>query len=163
MLGIFIGLFTFVMILNCVVLVFLVLIQLPKKDAGAGLAFGASGADALFGAGSGTVLTKITKYSAGIFFALAILLSVMRTAYQHHRGSAFESQLGKPPVQSISPSAPATPQNPASSATNPPLQIPGLTNLPPGTAATNAPTATNAPAAEATNVPAAPSNAAPKQ
>ena len=56
-----IGLLTFVMFLDCLVLVFLVLIQLPKKDAGAGLAFGAGATDALFGAGSGTVLTKVTK------------------------------------------------------------------------------------------------------
>src|SRR5690349_20408963 len=116
--GFLIGLLTVIMVLTCMVLVFLVLIQLPKKDAGAGLAFGASGADALFGAGSGTVLTKITKYSAGIFFALAILLAVMRSSYQHHRGSAFDSRLSQPPIQSLTPAAPATPQNPASAATN---------------------------------------------
>jgi preprotein translocase subunit SecG len=74
-----IGLLTFVMVLNCLVLIFLVLIQLPKKEAGAGLAFGGGTTDALFGAGSGTVLTKITKYSAGIFFVLAISLSFLRT------------------------------------------------------------------------------------
>ena len=56
------------MVLDCVILVLLVLIQLPKKEAGGGLAFGAGGADALFGAGSGTMLTKITKYAAtGVF------------------------------------------------------------------------------------------------
>ena len=44
------------------------LIQLPKKDAGAGLAFGGGATDALFGAGSGNVLTKITKYAATVFF-----------------------------------------------------------------------------------------------
>jgi len=38
--GFIIGLLTFIMVLDCLVLVFLVLIQLPKKDAGAGLAFG---------------------------------------------------------------------------------------------------------------------------
>ena len=39
----------------------IVLIQLPKKDAGAGLAFGGAASDALFGAGSGNVLTKVTE------------------------------------------------------------------------------------------------------
>ena len=63
-----IGLLTLVMVLDCVIVVLLVLIQLPKKDAGAGLAFGGSATDALFGAGSGTVLTKITKYAAATFF-----------------------------------------------------------------------------------------------
>ena len=59
--AIVIGLLTVIMVLDCVVLIFLVLIQLPKKEAGAGLAFGAGATDALFGAGSGTVLTKITN------------------------------------------------------------------------------------------------------
>src|SRR5437868_13618709 len=98
-----IGLLTFVMFLDCLVLILLVLIQLPKKDAGAGLAFGGSATDALFGAGSGTVLTKITKYSAGIFFVLAVVLSVMFSAYHNRESSAFTSRLQSPP------SAPAVP------------------------------------------------------
>ncbi len=55
------GILTVLMVINCVLLILLVLVQLPKKDAGAGLAFGGGAADALFGAGSGNVLTKITK------------------------------------------------------------------------------------------------------
>jgi preprotein translocase subunit SecG len=65
------------MFVDCVFLVFLVLLQLPKKEAGAGMAFGGAATDALFGAGSGNVLTKITKYVAGIFFGLAILMALM--------------------------------------------------------------------------------------
>jgi len=38
--GFLIGLLTVVMVLDCLALILLVLIQLPKKDAGAGLAFG---------------------------------------------------------------------------------------------------------------------------
>ena len=34
-----IGLLTLVMVLDCLIVILLVLIQLPKKDAGAGLAF----------------------------------------------------------------------------------------------------------------------------
>src|ERR1035441_10511217 len=60
--GFLIGLFTVVMVLDCLVLILLVLIQLPKKEAGMGLAFGGAATDALFGAGSGNVLTKITKF-----------------------------------------------------------------------------------------------------
>ncbi len=56
--GFLIGLLTVVMVLDCLVLIFLVLIQLPKKEAGAGLAFGGAATDALFGAGSGNVLTQ---------------------------------------------------------------------------------------------------------
>jgi preprotein translocase subunit SecG len=70
-------LLTILMFVDCVFLVFLVLLQLPKKEAGAGMAFGGAATDALFGAGSGNVLTKITKYVAGIFFGLAILMAWM--------------------------------------------------------------------------------------
>jgi len=91
--GFIIGLFTFVLVVDCIVLVLLVLVQLPKKEAGAGLAFGGAASDALFGAGSGTVLTKITKYAAGIFFALAIFLSFIQTHYQRSGISAFQQKL----------------------------------------------------------------------
>ena len=70
--GFIIGLLTLVLVLDCIVLVLLVLIQLPKKEAGAGLAFGGAASDALFGAGSGNVLTKVTKYSATIFFVTTL-------------------------------------------------------------------------------------------
>src|SRR6266481_9354576 len=90
-----IGLLTLLMVLDCLVLIFLVLIQLPKKDAGAGLAFGGGATDALFGAGSGTVLTKITKYAAGIFFALALLLSILQSSYHKSAGTAFTKKLNE--------------------------------------------------------------------
>src|SRR5215468_6234357 len=96
MIGLLIGLLTVVMVVDCIILIFLVLIQLPKKDAGAGLAFGASATDALFGAGSGTVLTKITKYAATAFFAMAILLSVMQSTYHRRAGSQLREALEKP-------------------------------------------------------------------
>src|SRR5215471_21133941 len=103
--GFIIALLTLLMVLDCVVLVFLVLIQLPKKEAGAGLAFGGSASDALFGAGSGTVLTKITKYAAGLFFALAVLLSVLQSNYHRRGASEFERNLQNPPPRSLAPAA----------------------------------------------------------
>src|SRR5438093_5824499 len=75
-----IGLLTVVLVLNCSLLVLLVLVQLPKKEAGIGTAFGGGATDALFGAGSGNVLTKVTKYTAGIFLGLALVLSIMKDA-----------------------------------------------------------------------------------
>src|SRR5256885_13500090 len=87
--GFLIGLLTVVMVLDCLIVILLVLIQLPKKDAGAGLAFGGSATDALFGAGSGTVLTKITKYASGGFFVLALVLSILQSNYHRQRGTAF--------------------------------------------------------------------------
>ena len=72
-------LLTFLLILDCMVLILLVLIQLPKKEAGMGQAFGGAATDALFGSGSGTALTKMTKYTAGIFFVLTLLISMLHS------------------------------------------------------------------------------------
>jgi len=126
MMGFLIGLFTLVMVLDCLILVFLVLIQLPKKEAGAGLAFGSGATDALFGAGSGTVLTKITKYSATIFFVLAIVLSIMQSTYHRRTSTEFEKNLekpGRPPAAAVTPSPNPSP---ASTTTN----IPFLSTTP---------------------------------
>ena len=70
---------TAVLVLDCLFLILLVLVQLPKKEAGMGQAFGGAATDALFGSGSGNVLTKATKWGAGIFFLLAITLTIMGT------------------------------------------------------------------------------------
>ena len=75
--SIVIWLFTFLLVLDCLVLMLLVLIQLPKKEAGMGQAFGGGATDALFGAGSGSALTKMTKYTAGAFFVLTLLISMI--------------------------------------------------------------------------------------
>ena len=131
--GFLIGLLTVVMVLDCLVLILLVLIQLPKKDAGVGLAFGGGATDALFGAGSGNVLTKITKYAAAIFFVLAIGLSVMQRAYQSRTTSTFEQGLreaspapGLPAAPAPAPTGPATtPQPPATK----PAAAPGTSGL----------------------------------
>ena len=98
--GFLIGLFTVVMVLDCLVLILLVLIQLPKKEAGMGLAFGGAATDALFGAGSGNVLTKITKYAATTFFVLSVVLSLMQSYYHRRTTSAVR---GKAPA--VSPAA----------------------------------------------------------
>jgi preprotein translocase subunit SecG len=106
--GFIIGLLTVVMVLNCILLVFLVLIQLPKKEAGAGLAFGGAATDALFGAGSGTVLTKITKYLATSFFMLAVVLSVMQSFHHRRDTNQFRRALQSQGVTPALPVAPTT-------------------------------------------------------
>ena len=138
-----IGLLTVVMVLNCLVLILLVLIQLPKKEAGLGMAFGSSATDALFGAGSGNVLTKITKYSAGIFFGMAVVLSLLQSHYHRRSGSEFQRELQKQTQQAggimLPPSAPASitpaagtnlPALPTATATNPPVQVPATPPAP---------------------------------
>jgi preprotein translocase subunit SecG len=144
-------LLTLAMVLNCIILVFLVLIQLPKKEAGGVLAFGASGADALFGAGSGTMLTKITKYAAAAFFVLAIVLSLLWSAYHNRSSSTFEKYLGKAP-QASPPAVPpaATPTTPAPSST--PGSLSGTSSIPFTITTSSPPSLVPAPAAETTNV-----------
>src|SRR5438045_7405039 len=111
--GLIIGFFAVVMVLDCVFLILLILMQLPKKDAGAGLAFGGAATDALFGAGSGNFLTKFTKYTATIFFILAVAISVLQNKYAHRAGSEFERLLQHPPAESAAVPTPApTPSAP---------------------------------------------------
>jgi preprotein translocase subunit SecG len=127
--GFLIGLLTVVMVLDCAALILLVLIQLPKKDAGAGLAFGGGATDALFGAGSGNVLTKITKYAAGTFFVLAVALSIMQRNYHTRNISAFEEKLQQSgPVSGTSPRSAVPPVAPPSSSTAP-AAVPGTNGL----------------------------------
>ena len=111
----FIGILTFFLVVNCALLILLVLIQLPKKDAGAGLAFGGGAADALFGAGSGNALTKITKYSTVVFFALALTIGILQDRSHQGNTAAFEKQLQQiqtqtpvatPPPDTTQPAAP---------------------------------------------------------
>ena len=119
--GFLIGLFTVVMVLDCAILIFLVLIQLPKKDAGAGLAFGGAATDALFGAGSGNVLTQITKYSAATFFVLAVVLSLMQSYYHRRTATVFEQKLQQ---ASPMPGMPATPPQATTPPSRPPSPAP---------------------------------------
>ena len=157
--GFLIGLLTVFMVFDCLILILLVLIQLPKKEAGAGLAFGAGTTDALFGAGSGTVLTKITKYAAGAFFVLAVILSLLRTNYFNRTTSGFKEHLNQPAgANPIAPS-PAAPPSRAESPQPVTNQLQGSNVFTTG----GVPTIT-APAVEATNTPApaASTNAVPK-
>ncbi len=70
-------LLTFVLVLTCLFLCLLVLVQLPKKEAGLGQAFGSGATDALFGPGSGNMLTNLTKWVAGIFFVVTLLVWIL--------------------------------------------------------------------------------------
>jgi preprotein translocase subunit SecG len=128
------GLLTIVLLANCVLLIGLVLIQLPKKDAGAGIAFGGGAADALFGAGSGNVLTKITKWAAGIFFVMALILGVVDTKiHSNNSGSVFQTSLEQKESQMPVGAPPTTPL----------ATTPAPNSAPPATAP--APTTTNGP------------------
>ena len=131
-----IGFLTVVLVLDCLLLILLVLIQLPKKDAGAGVAFGGGATDALFGAGSGNALTKITKWAAGIFFGLAIVLSLMNTHVRKAR-NILEIPKNLPAKVSL-PVPPSTPTAPPVGSNSATVVAPVTTNLPTAIS-TNAP------------------------
>jgi preprotein translocase subunit SecG len=95
MMSLLLGFLTVLLVLNCIVLILLVLIQLPKKEAGMGMAFGAGATEALFGAGSGNVLTKVTKYSAGIFLGLSLVLSVANAHVRRSSKLEISDELSK--------------------------------------------------------------------
>ena len=119
----------------------LVLIQLPKKDAGVGMAFGGGAADALFGAGSGNALTKITKYSTVIFFALALFLSHLESRlHQSSSASEFEKQVQQKQMQTPMKQPPPLSQPAAAPTTNNLLTQPlALPTSAPVSAPTNTP------------------------
>jgi preprotein translocase subunit SecG len=129
-------LLTIVLVLDCAVLILLILMQLPKKEAGLGQAFGSSATDALFGSGSGNALTKTTKYAAALFFALALLLTILgpRLNEDRRRQKEFETgSSGKSPKSQVTPASPASllGTNLLTAATNVPVE------------ATKAPASTN--------------------
>lgn len=139
-----IGLLTAVLVLDCILLVLLVLMQLPKKEAGAGLAFGGAATDALFGAGSGNFLTKTTKYAAVAFFAIAIVLSITHSRYMNRPDSALRRQWEQagevPAATTAAPQTPATAETTATTPTAAPLLPLGAATPDTNAAGTSAPT-----------------------
>ena len=133
-----VGILTFVIVLNAILLILLVLVQLPKKDAGAGMAFGAGTADALFGAGSGNALTKITKTATIVFVLLAVALGYLHDkAHNDNSASDFAKQV-QLKQQSVPVAQPTTATTPSTAPATPPTSGNLLSTLP---VATNAPAA----------------------
>ena len=101
------GLLTAVLVLDSLFLILLILVQLPKKEAGVGQAFGGGATDALFGAGTGNALTNMTKYAAGIFLTLCLVLYIMG-GQARKTGSGVRDALKKEQAGSVlPPKAPA--------------------------------------------------------
>jgi len=133
-----IGFLTFIMVAASLFLILLVLVQLPKKDAGAGMAFGAGTADALFGAGSGNLLTKITGWTAGILLVLALLLGKLEgTGNSESGASSFAKMVDQKQQQPVSSQlAPAPTPQPKPQPTQPGN---GLLSVPAQAPASNVP------------------------
>jgi preprotein translocase subunit SecG len=141
---------TVLLIIDCLFLILLVLVQLPKKEAGLGQAFGSGTTDALFGAGSGNALTKLTKYFTAGFFILTLSLSILNAQQSKNKRSSLERAMEKAGT-SESATLPTAPNTPAAAA---PVTA---TSTVPLTSATNLlstqPANTTTPANVTTNAP----------
>jgi len=134
-----IGILTIFLVLDALFLVLLILLQLPKKEAGLGTAFGGGTTDALFGAGAGNVLTKLTTWGAVFFLVAALVLSIMHKNAGEKRRNLGQNQPVKTnappittqastnapnPIKNITPPIPtknnATASSPAGNTTTPP-------------------------------------------
>ena len=139
--GVGVVLATILLVLDCLFLILLVLVQLPKKEAGMGQAFGGAATDALFGAGSGNALTKMTKYATVVFFVLTLSLSILNAQQNRTKKTTLERAL-----QATKEAAPIVPK--MNTNLSAPSAVPGTNKLlttPPATT-TNAAPAEPAPA-----------------
>jgi preprotein translocase subunit SecG len=98
------------------------------------MAFGAGTADALFGAGSGNALTKITKYAAIAFLALALVLGYLQSKPNTSAAATDFTKMVEQQQQQKAPTV--APQEPAKPQTAPSA---GLLSTPMAVTATNAP------------------------
>jgi preprotein translocase subunit SecG len=103
-----INLLSLILVVISLFLGLLILLQLPKKEAGITAAFGAESTAAIFGAGSGTALTTITRWSATLFLSLCFIIAVMTAQRSRSRTSKIKDLLDKPAA-----AAPVTPGTPA--------------------------------------------------
>ncbi|MDQ2918928.1 MAG: preprotein translocase subunit SecG [Verrucomicrobiota bacterium] len=115
--GILVNVILVLFSIDALLMVLVILMQRPKSE-GLGAAFGGGVTENIFGAQTTNVLTKITGWLAGVFFALCFLLSIL---YAHH--SAPSSGLR----QELMKTEPGTAALPAASAS------PGLAVGPPNT------------------------------
>lgn len=135
-------LYTFLLtllVIDCIVLVFAILLQ-SGKGGGLAASFGgaSSSPDALIGIRqAGNLLTTVSWWGGGIFLVLCFVLQIMSTRTRTPR-SVLEQGLGTQPTNVAPPptSAPAVPLEPATGATSP------TTTAPAGTPATKPPATT---------------------
>lgn len=96
-------------IVVCVLIILVVLMQRPKSE-GLGAAFGGGMTENLFGAQTTTVLTNITRWLGGVFFALTLILSILYSVQAKRSVSKSDNllQLMKPAKPVSQPAVPAT-------------------------------------------------------
>ena len=102
-------------------MILVILMQRPKSE-GLGAAFGGGVTENIFGAQTTNVLTKITGWLAGIFFALTFLLSILY-AHRTNASSSLRNELMKTEGSGAAVPGPQSGSSPAvgppNTATNP--------------------------------------------
>lgn len=88
-----IGVLLFVLFLNALFLILLILVQLPKKEAGIGMAFGGGAGEALFQGGAANALSKLTTKGTILFLSLTLVVSVLVSANSSKSSGSAVSQL----------------------------------------------------------------------
>jgi preprotein translocase subunit SecG len=102
-------------ILHVIVAIFLILVVLLQTGKRADLAgaFGGGGSQTAFGArGAATLLSRLTAWSAGIFMATSLVLSLMSSSGGTGRGSVLDS-VPAPASKSAPTAPPPSPPAPA--------------------------------------------------
>jgi preprotein translocase subunit SecG len=139
-------LINFLLALNVVVsvlIVFLVLMQRPKSE-GLGAAFGGGMTENLFGAQTTNVLANATRWLAGFFFLLTLVLSIL---YSHQ--SKYKSSIAKQLADAPQPVMVAKPAATGSNAAVATPATPSVSKSTPAPAAAPAPSVEAAPATPA--------------
>jgi preprotein translocase subunit SecG len=111
-------------ILHVIVAIFLILVVLLQTGKRADLAgaFGGGGSQTAFGArGAATLLSRLTAWSAGIFMATSLILSLMSSGGTGG-GSVLDSVPASAPAASPAPAAPAPPAPSPTTPTPAPVQ-----------------------------------------
>jgi len=108
-------------ILHVIVAIFLILVVLLQTGKRADLAgaFGGGGSQTAFGArGAATLLSRLTSWSAGIFMATSLVLSLLASSGGSGRGSVLDAVPA--PAPATAPATPAPSAAPATAPTTPP-------------------------------------------
>jgi preprotein translocase subunit SecG len=101
-----INLLTLVLVVLAMFLGLLILLQLPKKEAGITAAFGAESTAAIFGAGSGTALTHLTRWVATAFLSLCLVIAVMTSRHTTARSTKIREAVATPAAATSTVNAP---------------------------------------------------------
>ncbi|MDR0533721.1 MAG: preprotein translocase subunit SecG [Verrucomicrobiales bacterium] len=116
MVTVFIYILTVVFVICSLLLTLVVLMQRPRSE-GLGAAFGGGMTDSLFGAQTTDVLTKVTIWLAGIFFACTLGLALLHAKADSATDLSSRLKARAAATQPAKPETPAAAEAPASTST----------------------------------------------